>query len=193
MTSVTRAVGGCLLCRSIAIFDQHHDGFVAAALPDAVLAPTFYQFIKTHCHGHKWIVQINLWLSQKGAQPEKKVQNINRSPRRKSMPTRASKPTLKLHHKRTQCTSLSGTTHSFAERTELSMKLKMTGTSSNETSHPCHVGKTTTSCRERGPTHCLISHDTQDVSVRCWHFPHVTLIATEGHLHDDGRWHVPEC
>jgi hypothetical protein len=88
VTSVTRIVGGnaCLLHRSITIFNQHHDGFVAAAFDlfciwiflAAMLALSFDQFIKTHCHGHCSIMQqINLWHSKKGAQPEKKDQKIN--------------------------------------------------------------------------------------------------------------------
>ena len=56
----------------------------------------------------------------------------------------------------------------------------MTGTSSNEVSlpHPCH-GKKPKPHAERGPTHGRISHNTQDVSARHWHFPHAALVAME--------------
>ena len=74
MTSVTRTVGGssCLLCRSIIIFNQYHDGvccyYILRVLhlgyPVAMPAAAFYQFIKTHYTMGKLIMQINLWLSR---------------------------------------------------------------------------------------------------------------------------------
>ena len=58
MTSVTRTVGGssCLLCRSIIIFNQHHDGvccyYILRVLhlgyPVAVPAAAFYQSFCNH-------------------------------------------------------------------------------------------------------------------------------------------------